>query len=334
MKKKVLLASSIGNALEFFDFTLYGAFLSIIAENFFPAENQTASLLMALGVFGVGFIMRPVGALFFGYFGDRFGRKKALSYSVFLMGMPTFIIGILPNYDQIGIAASIIILSGRLIQGLCLGGEYNGAAIFAIEHSQKKPGLTGGIITGSCVAGAFLATASGALTQLPDMPDWSWRIPFLFGIVVSIIGYYIRKNLLESPDFINDTSKSKIPILEVISSRKRSCFLSFCFGGLNGALSYTLFAFLNIYLSRYLNFSLATAMEVNLFGLLAFMVGSPLLGMLYDKFPNFSCLRIISYTLFFSLIPIFWLLSSELYLLVVLGQIFLTSTRRKKRIIH
>ena len=321
MKKKVLLASSLGNAFEFFDFILYGAFIDIIASNFFPSQNKTVSLLMSLGVFGVGLIMRPFGALVFGYFGDLIGRKRTLSVSMLLMGIPTFIIGILPNYEQIGIASSFIIIIGRLIQGICAGGEYNGAAIFAIEHNKEHPGLIGGIITASCVLGALMATLSRSLIDFPDAPEWAWRIPFLSGIFISVIGYYVRRNLTDSFIFSNAFSKKSIPILKSILSRKSACLLSFSFGALNGALSYTLFVFLNIYLSRYLNFPLADAIRINLFGLFAFMLGSPLLGFLYDKLPNHLFIKYVPHVLFFSMIPIFWLISSPISILSILGQI-------------
>ena len=323
MKKKVLFASCIGNALEFFDFMLYGAFISLIAKAFFPNANTAISILMSISAFGVGLTMRPFGALIFGYFGDVFGRKNALSISILMMGIPTFVIGILPTYEQIGIISSLIIIIGRLLQGICVGGEYNGAAIFAIEHFHKNPGLVGGCVTSSCAVGAILATALGMLVQLPGTPEWAWRIPFLLGGVVSLVGYYIRRNLTESPVFLNTFSKPSIPIIKSILSRKRSCLVSFSFGALNGAITYTLFGFLNIYLSRYFHMPLSTALKINLFGLSGFMIGSPLLGALYDKMPNFSFMQGISFTLFCVMLPIFWLISSETQSLIIVGQIAL-----------
>ena len=325
MNKKVILASIIGNALEFFDFTLYGVFSGVIAELFFPSSDLTASLLMSLGAFAVGFLMRPFGALIFGYLGDVFGRKKALSFSVLLMGVPTFIIAILPGHASIGIFASLMIVFCRLLQGICTGGEYNGAAIFALEHTRRKPGFTGGLITASCVIGAFSATFLGSITQIDGMPEWAWRVPFLLGAVISVAGFYIRKNLSETPEFLDNQAipLTTFPLFKALFSYKKSCLLTFSLGALNGTLSYTLFGFLNIYLSRYLSVPLSEAMSINLFGLLAFMIGSPLLGAVYDRSKNHIFLKYASFLIFGGMIPIFLLNSSSTYSLIVIGQIAL-----------
>ncbi|MBS0185301.1 MAG: MFS transporter [Proteobacteria bacterium] len=323
MKNKVIYASSIGNALEFFDFILYGAFFNIIASTFFPANDKNLSLLLSLGGFSVGFLMRPFGALIFGYFGDVIGRKKTLSISIFLMGIPTFLIGILPSYNEIGIFAPLLIVAGRLIQGVCIGGEYTGAYIFASEHAQKNPGLIGGIITSSCGVGAFAATGLNALTYLPELPEWCWRVPFLLGSCVSILGFYIRRNLSETPAFLNTFSTASVPILKTIKLRKPACVLSFTLGALIGALVYTVFGFLNVYVHKYIAIPLSIAVRVNLVSILVFTLSSPFLSMLYDKLPSFSFLRVVSYVLFFSMVPIFWLISSPFPLLILLGEITL-----------
>ncbi len=137
MKKKIFFASCIGSTLEMFDFYIYASFFNIRASTFFPTENKILSLFISVGGFGIGLVMRPIGALIFGYFGDIFGRKNTLAYTLILMSFPTFIIGILPSYADCGIIAPIIVISGRLIQGLCYGGEINGAFIFALEHMPK-----------------------------------------------------------------------------------------------------------------------------------------------------------------------------------------------------
>lgn len=324
MKNKIIFASSLGNTLEFFDFILYGAFFNVIAAVFFPLKNETMSILMSIGGFGAGFVMRPFGALIFGYFGDVFGRKKTLSIAVILMGLPTFLIGALPGYHHIGILAPLLIVVGRLIQGICIGGEYNGAFIFASEHAQKNPGFIGGIITASCGLGAFAATGFNALTHLESMPEWLWRVPFLLGSLVSVLGYYIRKNLSETPAFLNTFLTSPIPIFKTIQMRKISCLLSFTTGSLTGALVYTVFGFLNIYVSRYTEIPMSQAVQINLVAIFAFVVSSPFLGILYDKIPSFNFLRVISYFLFFSMMPLFWLIMSSSPLLVLLGEILLS----------
>jgi MHS family proline/betaine transporter-like MFS transporter len=150
MKKetKVITASMVGNALEFYDFSLYGFFAPILSTLFFPSDNSLVSLIQALGVFALGFMTRPIGAIIFGHIGDKLGRKKALSYSVLLMSIPTMAIGLLPTFEQIGIWAPLLLVFCRLCQGLCAGGEYNGSALFALEHNpENKRGFIGGLLT-------------------------------------------------------------------------------------------------------------------------------------------------------------------------------------------
>lgn len=323
MKKKILFVSTVGNAFEMFDFYLYAAFFSLMASRFFPTEDKVLSIFMSVSGFGLGLVMRPVGALIFGYIGDIFGRKITLSLTLFLIGFPTFLIGILPSYEEIGLIAPLIIISGRLCQGICYGGEFNGAFIFALEHVAKNPGRVSGIIIGSCVVGIFAATLLSELTQLPGMPGWAWRIPFIIGGGIVLIGYFARKNLTESPEFLKAFSKSQVPILKIIQTRKAACFLCFSIGALIGGLFYTDFGFLNIYLARYYHMPLNEAMKINFFSIIACIIGCPLFGIVYDKVRQDLFLRIMSYTLFFGMIPVFWLISSPSFLLLILGEIIL-----------
>lgn len=325
--RKVILASVFGNALEFYDFTLYGAFTIIFASQYFPGDNDTSKILFSLAAFAVGFFTRPIGAILFGHIGDRLGRRQALSFSILLMGIPTFLIGVSPTYEQIGISASVLIFTCRLLQGIFTGGEYNGAAIFSIEHIGKKsPGFVGGLITGSCVIGAYLATLFGTLTQIKGLPEWAWRVPFIFGAFISIVGYFIRAKVMESPEFISAEKHgltSRIPLLKALRSNPHSCLITFMLGGLNGALSYTLFGFLNIYLSRYLEMTNALAMQLNLLGLLAFMIGSPIMGYIFDTIGQAKFLSCAIAAILVLAIPIFFAISSKVIFAIIIGQILL-----------
>ena len=286
-KNRIILTGIIGNALEFYDFTLYGVFAVTIAQLYFPSVNPLSAILASWGAFAAGFFMRPFGALIFGYLGDKFGRKKALSISIIGMGLPTLLIGLLPTYQQIGIAAPLLLVLCRLIQGACTGGEYNGAAIFALEHIGKdKPGFFGGLITGSCVIGALLATALGALVTKSSDPEFFWRLTFVFGGGISLIGFYIRRRISESPEFLDhkkDVNQSPFSLTSVFKSHHKQLLISLMIGCLNGALSYTLFGFLNSYLKRYIGVPLENAMLLSLIGLTTFMVSAPLFGLLMDK---------------------------------------------------
>ena len=324
--KKILIMGVIGNALEFYDFTLYGVFASIIANYYFPGSNETAKLLASLAAFGAGFFTRPFGGMVFGYIGDRYGRKKALSLSILLMGVPTILMGIMPGYETMGLWASGVILVCRLLQGLCTGGEYNGAAIFSIEHLGKKfPGFIGGWIAGSCALGAFFAILLGSLTQRVGMPSWAWRIPFLIGGAISFFGYFIRRNATETPEFLNAQKNTplKTSLLKVFASNPKSCLTAFGLGGINGALSYTLLSFLTVYLARYLKLPMFQAMQLNLVGMFGFMAGSPLMGYLFDKVGHKRFYQSVALAIFCLALPIFKAISSLSIPLIILGELLL-----------
>jgi len=320
MNRKVLISSYLGNALEFYDFTLYGVFALALAEAYFPSANPVNGILASWGAFAAGFIMRPFGASVFGYIGDQFGRRRALSTTILLMGIPTLTIGILPSYESIGVLAPIIVVVCRLLQGLCTGGEYNGAAIFAIEHHKgKSEGLVSGIITSSCVLGAVTATALSSLSIKYVGGEFSWRGLFVLGSVISVIGYFIRNKVDESPDFVMSTKIETYFVhqLQTIKDNLASFFISIFSGGLNGVLSYTLFGFMNVYLSRYLGIPLVEAMFSNVFGLLAFMIWSPLGGLLMDKLGRYSYFSIAIFTAVIVPVILFSLMKgADLYTLI------------------
>ncbi|MBX9922547.1 MAG: MFS transporter [Rhabdochlamydiaceae bacterium] len=322
--KKIILSSVLGNALEFYDFTLYGVFTVVLANHYFPGDNSTANLLFSLAAFAVGCLTRPLGAILFGHMGDNLGRKEALSFSILLMGIPTFCIGIAPTYQEVGIAASILVFVCRLLQGLFTGGEYNGAAIFTIEHLGKKyPGFIGGIITGSCVIGSMIATLLGAWTQSPGMPSWAWRLPFIFGGLIGLFGYFMRRNMMETPEFSAFPCNNRKSFAQAIITHFRPSLISLAFGSFNGTLTYTLFGFLNVYLFRYLHIPLVTAIQLNLVGLFCFMVGSPLMGYLLDIFGQKRFLSCAIAGIFSLMLPIFLLFSTKTIIALLLGQILL-----------
>ena len=233
--RRIVLTSTIGNALEFYDFTICGVFIATLSRVYFPSSNPTLSLFASFFAFSAAFWTRPFGAYIFGYIGDRFGRKKALSISVSLMGLPTFFIGILPGYEILGVAAPLMLILCRMIQGLCTGGEYNGAAIFALEHAaNRQPGFISGFISASCVLGAITATVAGFIVFLPSMPAWAWRIPFLFGAVVSFVGYYLRRTSQESPAYTTSQALVKRqPLLTVFRESKKPFLVNIVVGGMN-----------------------------------------------------------------------------------------------------
>ena len=202
----VIIASTLGTVFEWFDFFVYGTLASIISVHFFPADNPTVSLLIFFASFGIGFGMRPLGAVLFGILGDRLGRKYTFLVTIALMGGATATVGVLPTYQQIGILAPILLVLCRILQGLALGGEYGGAAIYVAEHAPPgKRGFYTSFIQSGVIGGFLLSLAvvltSNLLVDKAAFAEWGWRIPFLFSLVLLAISLWIRLKLKESPVF-------------------------------------------------------------------------------------------------------------------------------------
>ncbi|WP_395025875.1 MFS transporter [Comamonas odontotermitis] len=221
-ERKVIFASSLGTVFEWYDFYLYGSLAAIIAKQFFSGLDPTSAFIFALLAFAAGFIVRPFGALVFGRLGDMIGRKYTFLVTILLMGASTFIVGILPNYASIGVAAPIILIVLRMLQGLALGGEYGGAATYVAEHAPhgKRGAYTSWIQT-TATLGLFMSllVILGTRTAMgePAFNDWGWRIPFLVSIVLLGVSVWIRMTLSESPAFQRmkaEGKTSKAPLKE------------------------------------------------------------------------------------------------------------------------
>ncbi len=225
--RKVILASSVGTLIEWYDFYIFGALASIISLKFFPAANPTAAYLSVLATFAAGFVVRPFGALVFGRLGDLVGRKYTFLLTLIIMGGSTFAIGLVPGYQTIGAAAPIIVLILRLLQGLALGGEYGGAATYVAEHAPAhKRGYYNSWIQTTATLGLFLALGVILITRngmgLTAFDDWGWRIPFLISAFLILISIYIRLRMQESPLFSKIKEEGKVatnPLRESFAHR-------------------------------------------------------------------------------------------------------------------
>ena len=206
MVRRIIFSSSVGNALEWFDFSVYGYFAGIIAKQFFPMHDEWLSTLLAIATFGISFLMRPIGAVVLGIYGDRKGRKAALTLAITLMMAGTLTMAVMPPYAMIGLAAPVLILVARLVQGFAVGGEFGSATAFMVEHSPTKRGYYASWQFASQGLAAILAAAFGSMLTAWMSPEhlgnWGWRIPFLFGVLIGPIGYYIRSHLDETPEFL------------------------------------------------------------------------------------------------------------------------------------
>jgi MFS family permease len=224
-KAMVVFASSLGTVFEWYDFYLYGSLAAIIAKQFFSGVNETAGFIFALAAFAAGFIVRPFGALVFGRLGDLVGRKYTFLITILIMGLSTFGVGLLPNYATIGIAAPVILVALRILQGLALGGEYGGAATYVAEHApDNKRGLYTSWIQTTATLGLFLSLIvilTCRLTLGPAFEEWGWRIPFLLSAILLAISVWIRLKLNESPVFkkMKEEGKaSKAPLTEAFAN--------------------------------------------------------------------------------------------------------------------
>jgi MFS family permease len=293
-QRKVIFASSLGTVFEWYDFYLYGALASIIARQFFSGLDANSAFIFALLAFAAGFIVRPFGALVFGRLGDMIGRKYTFLVTIVIMGLSTFIVGLLPSYDSIGVAAPIILIGLRMLQGLALGGEYGGAAVYVAEHAPRgKRGAYTAWIQTTATLGLFLSLLIilGVRTAVGEaaFADWGWRIPFLVSIVLLAVSVYIRLSLNESPAFRKMKAEgrtSKTPVAESFGQWKNLKIVILALLGLTAGQAviwysgqfYSLF-----FLTQTLKVDPSTANILVAFSLLLGMPFFLLFGTLSDK---------------------------------------------------
>jgi MFS family permease len=240
--RTVLIASCAGSMIEWYDFFIFGSLAAILAHQFYPPNNPTASFLETLATFAVGFAVRPIGALFFGRIGDRLGRKKAFLTTLVVMGTSTCAIGLLPGYASIGVMAPIILIALRLIQGLALGGEYGGAAVYVAEHAPaKRRGYYTSFIYTTATIGLLVSLlvilATRHLTGEEAFAAWGWRVPFLVSSILVVISYYVRLKLEESPMFADLKARgetSKAPVRDAFGDSRWKLMLVLLFGVVSG----------------------------------------------------------------------------------------------------
>lgn len=223
----VIMASSLGTLIEWYDFYIFGSLAIVLATKFFPADNPTAAFLSTLATFAAGFVVRPFGALFFGRLGDLIGRKYTFLVTLLIMGFSTFLIGCIPSYETIGFMAPVLVLILRLLQSLALGGEYGGAATYVAEYAQPgRRGYWTSWIQTTATAGLFISLIVILITKTSlsteEFDNWGWRVPFWISILMVIVSYFIRKNMKESPLFAKAKSEGKTstnPLKESFGNR-------------------------------------------------------------------------------------------------------------------
>ncbi|CCE00830.1 putative Permease of the major facilitator superfamily (MFS); citrate transporter [Bradyrhizobium sp. STM 3809] len=272
MRRRVVISSTIGNALEWFDFTVFGLFAATISKLFFPAGDPLASLLSTFAVFGLAFVARPLGGLVFGLYADRYGRKAALVAMITMMAIGTGLIGVLPTFESIGIAAPLLLLLARLIQGFSAGGEFGSASAMLIEFAPPgRKGFYGAFQTVSqalaFALGALLAVALGKTLPAADFASWGWRVPFILGILIGPVGWYLRRRCDESPEFqaylaeraASAAPAKRTPLGQLFAEHPRELMASFGLIAAGTAIYYVGGVFLPAYAASELKLPLADA---------------------------------------------------------------------------
>jgi MFS transporter, MHS family, shikimate and dehydroshikimate transport protein len=325
--KCIVVSSIIGTAVEWYDFLIYGIASALVFNKlFFPLSDPALGTIAAFGTYGVGFLARPLGAAIFGHFGDRVGRKAMLAMTIVIMGLGTFLIGLLPTYEQIGVAAPIALVVLRLLQGIGLGGEWGGAVLMVVENAPtRNRGLLGSCVQLGYPIGNLSATGVlAALSQLPEgeFLAWGWRIPFLISIFLVAVGLYIRMQLDETPAFRKveaDRATSRMPVVEVVTKHPRAFFTAV---GLKlSEISYVSIAtvFAISYLTNQLGLPRSVILNAVLLSAVVGLVAIPLFGWLSDKLGRktlfyASCAFAIAFAF-----PMFWLLNSKDAVMITLS---------------
>lgn len=321
MKKplfRTVVTSMVGNLFEFYDFILFAYFAPILGKLFFPSADETTELIKAFGVFAVGFFVRPLGGVVFGHIGDKIGRKQALVLAIMLMAVPTAVIGLLPTYEEIGITASILLVVMRMLQGFSMGGNYGGSITFTTEHSDPKHrGLIGSFAITSCLAGILLGSATATLFSYllseHDLTTWGWRIPFLLGIFICVVGYYLRTKIPESPAYQEIQESGQVcqnPVLQVFSGHGSVLLIVVLAIMLHDLSFYMLFTYMPTFMTKQLHLAEDIAFTINTINLFLVCVFTVLGAWLSDKCGRKPVMVGAALIFIFGTIPLFSLITS------------------------
>lgn len=332
--KKVVVSGMIGNGLEWYDYALYGHFAAIIGKLFFPSSNEYLSLIATFGVFAAGFLMRPVGAVIFGYIGDKFGRRISLTSSIILMAVATGCLSILPTYEQIGIAAPILLTIIRLIQGISLGGEFSGSMVFIAEYSSEKHKTLAASSTlfSACLgilAGSFVGTFFAQILPEGEFEKWGWRIPFMIGVAIGFVGFYIRHHIDESPEFKSAKASgaiSKTPVRKVFKKHKAAVLIGVGIYLTVTVPFYTLCVFINSFMSKILGHSISDSLFINTIGILVMTFCIPLSALISNKVGRKKVLVYTAIAMLLVVYPCFLLLAKPGFLYPLIGQVMFAIT--------
>jgi MFS transporter, MHS family, proline/betaine transporter len=320
--RRVITAGVAGNVMEWYDFAVYGYFARTIGQLYFPAEDQSVSLIAAFGAFAVGFLVRPLGAVLFGYIGDRVGRAQSLLWSVVVMAVPTFAIGLLPTYHEIGIGASVLMLLCRILQGLAVGGEYTGSVVFLAERSPpEKRGFVSAWAPFGAVAGILLGSTVGAVIinamAMGDVVGWGWRVPFLFGVVVGAVGFFIRRHV----SFDKPPAAKGFPLSQALREHPVEMLQVVGIGIVNAVGFYLFFVYIVTWLKLYARMKPSAALLINSINMLIMLGVILAAAALSDRIGRKPVMAAAALGLLFFAWPLMALMETGDFARVFLGQL-------------
>lgn len=310
--------------MEWYDFAIYGYMVPIVGSLFFPSDSQIATIIATFSAFAAGYFARPFGGIIFGHIGDRYGRRLVLTISITLMGLSTFLIGLLPTTIQIGATAAVLMVILRILQGISVGGEYTGSITFVLEHSvPNRRGFCTSWITVGGTTGFILGSGVGTLMNVLFTPEqlsgWAWRLPFLSGIVIAIFGYLVRRHVPEPPRPAGITFQSA-PVVTAVRDYWQPMLQLMGLTVAGSAAFYMMFVYANTYLTKHMHVASGQVMKINTFNLVVLTLTTPLAGFASDKLGRKPVLITGMLGLVFLSYPLFWMMHNATDTLIFIGQ--------------